>query len=429
MTDKTIKFIEKALEIHGNKYDYSKVNYIGSKKKINIICYTHGEFEQRVDTHLSGQNCKLCNINNNINNNRIEFIENSKKIYGDKYDYSKSKYINSNTLITIICKQHGKFKQKPINHLRGSECIKCSIISKSINKTLQFINEAKKIHGDRYDYTFVEYINCKLEIKIICNVHGEFLQTPDCHLSKGCLKCSTVCNKYNFIEKAIKIHGNKYDYSLVEYIHSKLEIKIICNIHGEFLQIPDKHINSKQGCMKCAGHYKLTVDTFIEKSNIKHGNRYDYSKINYKNCDTKVQIICKKHGEFLQTPYNHYNGANCPNCIVSNYSQKSILWLNFMQKYYNINIIHAENINEYIIKNIGKADGYCKENNTIYEFHGDFWHGNPKLYNPNDINKRNNKIFGELYQKTIERETKIKMLGYNLVIMWVATSNPKLDIS
>jgi G:T-mismatch repair DNA endonuclease (very short patch repair protein) len=86
---------------------------------------------------------------------------------------------------------------------------------------------------------------------------------------------------------------------------------------------------------------------------------------------------------------------------------------------YNIQIQHAENVGEYIIKNTKfSADGYCKETNTIYEFHGDFWHGNPNLYDTNDINKRNDKTFGELYQKTLEREQQIIDYGYNLVVMW-----------
>jgi predicted nucleic-acid-binding Zn-ribbon protein len=129
--------------------------------------------------------------------------------------------------------------------------------------------------------------------------------------------------------------------------------------------------------------------------------------------------MCKKHSEFLQQPSVHLRGSCCPKCSVNNYSKSSIKYLNFMEKMYNVQIQHAENVGEHSIKTtIYSADGYCEETNTIYEFHGDFWHGNPKLYNPISINKRNDKTFGELYQTTLEREQQIKVLGYNLVIMW-----------
>jgi len=94
-----------------------------------------------------------------------------------------------------------------------------------------------------------------------------------------------------------------------------------------------------------------------------------------------------------------------------------ICWLNFISKFYNINIQHAENGGEYRLNKL-KIDGFCKENNTIYEFHGDFWHGNPKKFNENDYNSICKTTFGKLYQKTLEREQQIRNLGYNLVVMW-----------
>jgi hypothetical protein len=169
----------------------------------------------------------------------------------------------------------------------------------------------------------------------------------------------------------------------------------------------------------CGGCNILTTEDFINKSLKVHGSKYNYDKSIYINAKTKVIITCYKCGDFEQNPSHHYNnGANCPNCVNSNYSKQSMLYFNFISKFYNVNIQHAENGYEYKIINVGKADGYCKETNTIYEYHGDFWHGNPKKYEQNCINKRNGKTFGELYQKTLEREQQIRDMGFNLITIW-----------
>ncbi len=111
-----------------------------------------------------------------------------------------------------------------------------------------------------------------------------------------------------FIEKAKSVHGDKYDYSKVEYISSKTKIIIICKDHGDFIQRPSDHINRKSGCPKCKGKSRRTdTNTFIEKAKSVHGDKYDYSKVEYINVDTKILIICPIHGEFYQTPYTHIN--------------------------------------------------------------------------------------------------------------------------
>ena len=162
-----------------------------------------------------------------------------------------------------------------------------------------------------------------------------------------------------------------------------------------------------------------TKEIFIEKAKLKHGDKYDYSTVDYINRKTNVKIICKKHGEFLQNPSSHVSGCNCPKCSHTNYSQQSIKYLDFISKLHNIQIQHAENETEFVIPNTKyKADGYCQETNTIYEFHGDYWHGNPKLFKEDSINKTTNKSFGELYQNTLQREKLIKDMGFNLVVMW-----------
>jgi len=423
------KFIEKAKKKHGDKYNYSLVDYLDCYTEIEIICKTHDIKITTTPTyHLknNGYDCKECLKIFQLNfkkKNTNEFVENSIKIHGDKYDYSLVEYKTSKDKVKIICKIHGIFEQNPNNHLQGKECYDCGLNKNKAKSSLnEFVENSIKIHGDKYDYSLVEYKTSKDKVKIICKIHDIFEQLPDNHLQgSGCVLCSGtyLSNTNEFIEKAKQIHGDKYDYSLVNYIQANSKIEIICKIHGKFEQTPSKHTNGKQGCIKCTGKSKLTFSEFMNKCNSMHGNKYDYSLVDYNNCDTKIKIICKKCGIFEQTPYEHYNGHNCPYCVNSNYSKQSIKYLDFISKYNGINIIHAENGNEYRIQGQRiKVDGYCKETNTIYEYHGDFWHGNPKLFNSNKINAKNTKTFGELYQKTLEREQLIRDLGYNLVVMW-----------
>ena len=186
------------------------------------------------------------------------------------------------------------------------------------DKTQLFISKANKIHKNRYDYSKVNYINAKTKVTIICSEHGEFQQTPSNHLSNyNCQKCAKnfQLDTNSFIEKAKVIHNDKYDYSKVEYVNTDTQIIIICREHGEFIQIPDFHINRKCGCPKCSNNVKLNILEFIEKAEKIHGNKYDYSKVEYVNNYTSVIIICKKHGEFLQKPFVHLLQHGCPSCI------------------------------------------------------------------------------------------------------------------
>lgn len=182
-----------------------------------------------------------------------------------------------------------------------------------------FIQQAKNIHGELYDYSLMDYKNSKTKIKIICEKHGIFEQYPHHHLDgKKCLKCVGK-NKTSeiFIKEAKDIHGDLYDYSLTDYKKSSEKVKIICEEHGIFLQSPDNHLKGYK-CNKCLKTKKLTTDEFIQKAIKKHGNKYDYSNANYINSKTKIKIICNLHGEFKQTPANHLFKHGCSICVESN---------------------------------------------------------------------------------------------------------------
>ena len=262
----TEEFIAKAREIHGDRYDYSKVEYVNSKTKVCIICPIHGEFWQIPSSHLNGQGCRKCGFLNTIKKRKTtlkEFITKSKLIHGDKYDYSKVEYKNCGTKVCIICPEHGEFWQSPYNHLNGCQCPKCS--GKTTTNTMEFIARALEIHGDKYNYSKVEYINSQTKICIICPVHGEFWQTPNNHLrSQGCPKCGgkIITNTDEFITRAREVHGDRYNYSKVNYINSQTKVCIICPEHGEFWQLPSAHLKGC-GCPICnhgfIREYKLSL--------------------------------------------------------------------------------------------------------------------------------------------------------------------------
>jgi very-short-patch-repair endonuclease len=193
----TEEFIEKAREVHGNKYDYSKVDYVSNHTKVCIICPEHGEFLQEPIAHLRGQNCPICGrkiARDKLSKGRDKFIEAAKLIHGDRYDYSKVEYVNSDTKVTIICPIHGEFEIQPKHHLSGCGCQKCKRGENAKKLTLtteEFIEKARKVHGDKYDYSKVEYVNSHKKVCIICPIHGEFMQAPNDHLNgRGCRICS-----------------------------------------------------------------------------------------------------------------------------------------------------------------------------------------------------------------------------------------------
>ena len=180
------EFIKKAKEIHGDKYDYSLLEYKNNKTKIKIVCKHHGVFEQTTKTHLNRNGCSKCK-----SKSLDCFIADAKKVHGDRYDYSSIEYKNNYTKVSILCNKHGVFKQMPYAHIRGQGCKKCYTESKTLGEK-EFIERCKIIHNNKYDYIYTKYINSKIKIKIICPLHGLFLQIADDHQRKvGCPSCKS----------------------------------------------------------------------------------------------------------------------------------------------------------------------------------------------------------------------------------------------
>lgn len=267
-SEKTKLFIEKARAKHGDRYDYSLVEYVRSKDKVKIICKEHGVFEQGAGRHTSARGCAACGKDQTNRRNaasheqaKKSFVSRSEKIHGGKYDYSKSVYTAVSSKLTITCPEHGDFTQTPTHHLSGKGCALCAG-----NVTLGkagFIKKSVSAHGNKYDYSHVKYENNGGKVSINCPDHGIFKQKAEHHMAgSGCPKCAGLHRKNtdDFIGDARAVHGERYDYSQSEYLGSKINLKIICEEHGVFEQSPNSHLRGS-GCGSCS--YDRNQETFL----------------------------------------------------------------------------------------------------------------------------------------------------------------------
>jgi phage FluMu protein Com len=288
--------------------------------------------------------------------------------------------------------------------------------------TEQFIEKAITIHGDTFDYSNVEYTNDRGKVKIRCKVHGIFLQSPGNHTrGYGCKLCVSdkhTVTKDEFVARSNIIHGSKYDYS--EFMYRKTSIKgiIVCPRHGKFLQTPNSHTQGS-GCRQCIppGKKLTSVKTFISKARDVHGDTYDYSRVVYVGAKVPVEIICKIHGLFLQRPDIHtYFKSKCPACSsIFTISRKETEWLDYIGL---PNTTDHRQVQVFIGASKFTVDGFNSKTNTIYEFWGDFWHGNPRVFPPNGVNQCNYIPFATLYEKTQHKREVIVSAGYKLVEIW-----------
>lgn len=373
-------FIQKANVIHNHKYNYNKSEYVNYHTNLIINCPKHGDFLQTPATHLRGSGCKNCPREKQTTTN-TDFIKKC-KIKHPNFNYSETHYVNNNTPVSIICPLHGTFITKPAYFLKNKNgCPQC-YDNTQINSTQKFIKKATEIHKDRYLYENSNYINDKSPIEIICKQHGSFFQKKKNHLSgAGCSLCakeSCTMTGEEFIHKAKCLHHNKYDYSKVDYHGTFTQIEIICYRHGSFLQLPSNHLKGA-GCLSCARDTSRSdLPSFIEKSNVVHLNKYDYSKSVYTVATDKITIICPIHGPFKQKANNHLQGQGCPSCpiTISKPQQEISDFINLL----GIKT-HQNNRSALAGKEI---DIYCPSHSLGIEYHGLYWHS----YNSNETNEQ-----------------------------------------
>lgn len=278
----------------------------------------------------------------------------------------------------------------------------------------QFVERCKTVHGEKYDYTDTVYTYMLEKVSVTCLEHGEFTLSANDHVKgSGCPKCAHNFRytTESFISKANEVHGGKYDYSETVYRNSKQSVTICCPTHGQFEQIASNHIRG-HGCHKC-DNKNLSNDEFVAKVKSVLGNEYDYSEVLYRCWNSKVTVSCPKHGKFRKIAYDLLKGIGCPRCKVNRSEHK---WLD------SLNIDTLERGKRlHIGKKYYIVDGYDPITNTVFEFHGDYWHGNPDVFAPGDINPTNKKPFGVLLKETQDKTSHLRSNGYNVVEMWENT--------
>ena len=324
-------FIKRAKEKFGNRFVYDKTEFVNRKSKVIIKCKKHGYFKVTPNSFLSKGctqgGCKGCRNNYLSNKFRLnidELILRFNKKHNNKYDYSKIEYKNVKNTIIIKCPIHGYFKQTAGSHLK-SGCKKCSDLKKGKKRRLynkeSFIEISKNIWGNKFDYSLFEYNGIAKKSIFICKEHNnKIYQICRNHLRKQlvCKLCEAKKNKNKFIKKALKKFNNKYNYDYIDYKNHYSEIKVICKYHGEYITTPSKHLhtNSKNQCPVCL--FEIRKNKVLKKFKKIHGERYDYSQMDFKRTNKKIKIICNEHGIFYMTPDNHIAGKNCNKCVKYN---------------------------------------------------------------------------------------------------------------
>jgi hypothetical protein len=369
------RFFKRAKENHNNKYDYSKSVYTGALKYITITCPIHGEFKQQAASHLNGSGCKLCA--------NIQRKETNLEKYGGHPLQNKDVM---DRLEQTCLERHGvkhPLQNKEIhNKMKQTNLERFGFENAFLNKEIQ--DKQRETNLERYGYES-PFQNKKLQIEITQKNLEKYGGHPTQTKTVQDKRKLTCFNRYGF-ENAFKnkdfqIQQNLTNierYGVTDY-NQKHMVNILPLIE-DYSWLFDQYITQNKTAIQISKELKIS-DTTLGR-HLK-----------------KLEIDIKRHQWS---------------------SHSSLVWLESIMKAEAIHIQHAQNSGEYYIRGLGtcRADGYCKETNTIYEFHGDYWHGNPELFESSVYNKSTHDTMGELYQATIERENKIKSLGYNLVVMW-----------
>lgn len=330
----TEEFIERAKKVHGDKYDYSKVEYVNNSTNVCIICHEHGEFWQTPANHLRGKGCIKCSylIRSKKNTYNLEkFISKAKKIHGGKYDYSKANYNGSTTKICITCPEHGEFWQVPASHLMGCGCPYCSGNAKLTTKS--FIEKAKEIHCDSYDYSKVKYVNSQTPVLIVCPQHGEFWQIPNNHLSKeySCPKCNSTASKkekeiVNFIKTITKEEIIENDKNII----SPLELDIYIPNLSLAIEFDGLRWHSENFCENKNYHLEKTIECNKKGIRLLHIFEDEW--------DFKKDIIKEIIKGIIVGSCNKFFARKCNVELVSSNEAKIFINENHLQPYINSSI-------------------------------------------------------------------------------------------
>jgi hypothetical protein len=307
-----------------------------------------------------------------------EFLKRAENVHGDKYEYSKVVFVKMSDMLTIICPIHGAFDQRASVHINdGCGCPRCGKLNRGVKITTdQFVDAARAIHGDKYVYTNTEYVNAHTDVVIDCREHGAFFQRPDAHVhqKQGCRQCgygnrvNPLCGEY--VGLAVQKWGDRYDYSETEYVDKGTKIVYVCGEHGKVEQSPHLHLRS--GCPYCNGRgiSRHTVQTFVNIAGKVHGDVYDYSRVKLNRITDYVDIVCVKHGVFVQRANNHVHlGNGCPKCVGSvSVAEKEVLA--YIRGIYS-GVVEE---NDRVVLLGKEMDVYVPGRGFGVEYHGMYWH-------------------------------------------------------
>lgn len=415
-------FLAKARDKHEERFLYDRSSWKGTNKKVRIFCGLHGWFEQVADDHWKHSGCEACArwemSQRKKRRGWAKFFAAVQLKYGSRFEYDKRSWIHSGEKIRIHCILHGWFSQIAYDHLRLQGCRHCSSNKAPRRLDLkEVICRFRKTHGNRYGYSKVVYKGMGKKVVIICQKHGDFRQTPQEHAGGGgCQKCSGRhrWTTSEFIERATAKHAGRYAYERAEYKSALTPITVTCSVHGDFQTQPARHVLQGHGCPSCNPVRLRTQSEFLTSARARFGDRYDYSKAVYVNAVTPMSIGCPVHGVFQQSPTYHLNSAiGCQKCTV-NVSIKETAWLDHL----HLPDTTRRQAKIQLDGRLRSVDAWDPETKTVYEFWGDWWHGHPSRFAPNDVHPRAKVAYKTLYRQTQEKRRAIAAAGYRLVEIW-----------
>jgi predicted nucleic acid-binding Zn-ribbon protein len=382
--DELEKLLNRFKEKYKDKYTYFPETILGMSKLMKIKCDCGEVYYKSPYDHLR-YGCKKCGAATSKAKRTMsqeDFERRIKEVHGDKFDLSKSIFINAMTKLPVICLEHGEFLAMPSELFRGVGCPWCGGSKKYTQE--EYIKEILKVHGNKFDISKVIYTGSNNYVTVICYEHGEFIiRASNFIKDRGCPKCGRLIaiekTKKDFeyyLQEFQKKHGNKYDYSKFIFRGSEVKGIIICTIHGEFEQTPVAHLN--YGCKKCSieARAKSLMKTeeekfeyFITKARKVHGNKFEYFPDEPLTEDLKRKIKCVSKGHvFYQDQSSHLRGIGCPYC---NESKGENAVCGILDKY---NIKYTR---EYKIPEVKETynknyeyDFFLPEYNILIEYHG-----------------------------------------------------------
>jgi len=322
-------------DAHGMRYGYERVEYVAENRAVTVTCREHGPFSIMPYKHWRGQGCSDCAGNRPLT--LTEVIARFREVHGDLYTYRQ--YRGMNARVTMYCGLHGEFTATPYEHLRGARCSGC-VLSERLHERAwtSMVAEFTEVHGDAYSYDGAEPSEDQFtRITVECHEHGPFQVSIRAHLlGYGCqhpdhthLERRPGRPKLTHdavIARFRAEHGDEYAYAAVEYIALEVHVEVYCREHGRFLITPFRHMKG-HGCPTCAVFRRRLTDwEVIERFEAQHGDRYDYSKVEYTGIHKQVTITCSLHGDFPQTPHLHMRGGGCPACAIDDIAARTKLY-------------------------------------------------------------------------------------------------------